>query len=113
MEREGLTQFVFDFRDGRGPVTFYGRRLSARERVQIEAIRKTRVETVDGKQIETVTNPTETLTHALLIRARDAIGGRMWSGPAETAHVWENFDPAQITAAILALNELDADPGNG
>ena len=108
-----LRPFTFDFRDGAGPLTFYARRLSARERVQIEAVKKTRVEMVDGERVEVIENATEVITNAFLIRARDSLGARLFFLPADADRVWNEFDPDVLTVAVVALNALDNERGNG
>jgi hypothetical protein len=110
----GLLPFTFDFQDGSGPLTFYARRMSARERMQVEAVRQTRmVATPSGNAVEVIANPTEVVTTAFIIRARDSIGGRLFFQPADAARVWDLYNPEVITAAVVALNALDNEPGNG
>lgn len=113
MEVAGLRQFTRDFGDGAGPLVYYVSRLSARERVHIEAVRKTRLEMLEGEQVENLTNPTEVITTAFLLRAKDAVGARLFGTAADAERVWEKFSPKAIQAAVVEMNAMDAEPGNG
>ncbi len=113
MAAQVLREFCFDFGDGFGPRKFYARRMSARERVQIESVKKTRLEIIDGQRVEVITNPTEVITTAFIMRALDGLGARLFSTRADTEAVWTEFDPDRVTEAVQALNALDNEPGNG
>ena len=102
-----LTSFTFDFGDGNGPLTFYARRTSLGEQKQIEAVKKSHWEMIDGQKELVIDNATESIVTAFLIRARDGLGARMFMQPADAKRVWDEFDPRMVMEAVAAMNALD------
>jgi len=108
-----LRVFEFDFGDGAGPITVYGRRMNLRESKIIEEHKKVLVSfDGDGKKIQTLQNSSEWLTHVFLTLAKDATGMRMFMLPADQDRVWTQFEPEAVYAAAVELMGLEADPGN-
>jgi len=108
-----LTTFTRDFRDGSGPITYYGRRMNLNEAITIESHKKFVVTfDDDGNKVQTVSNAAEWLMHMFLTLAKDEAGQRMFGRAADADRVRTAFNPKAVFDAAIELQDLEDDPGN-
>ncbi len=100
-----LREHQLDFGDGGGSITFFSRRLNAREGMMIEQHRKL-------DQHGNLANHVELVVNTFLIRAKDQTGQRLFQKADDIDRVWTKFDPEKIGEAVQLMAAAEDSAGN-
>ncbi len=102
---QDLREHMIDFGDGNGPTKFWSRRMTAREAMMLDELRK-------RDEHGRLKNQTEVVVNTLLIRAKDAGGQRLFARPEDKERVLSTFDVDAIAQAVREIHEADEPAGN-
>lgn len=100
-----LREHQLDFGDGKGPLTFFSRRMNGREGMMIEQYRKL-------DEHGNVINKVELVYNTFLVRAKDQTGQRMFQKAEDIDRVWTKFDPEKVGEAVQLMAAAEDPAGN-